>query len=72
MPNFTQTHHHSEVSNWAMQNRYFRINRSFVVRHLLKLIFMEFLIDLKHKNTVFGVEYLTAELQLLIEFIDLD
>lgn len=41
---------------------------------------MEFLIDLKHKNTVFGVEYLTAELQLLwiflcqslIEFIDLD
>lgn len=55
-----------------MQNRYFRINGSFVVRHLLKLIFMEFLIDLKHKYTVFGVEYLTAELQLLIEFIDLD
>lgn len=63
-----------------MQNRYFRINGSFVIRHLLKLIFMEFLIDLKHKYTVFGVEYLTAELQLLwiflcqslIEFIDLD
>lgn len=55
-----------------MQDRYFRINGSFVVRHLLRLIFMEFLIDLKHKNTVFGVEYLTAELQLLIEFIDLD
>lgn len=36
---------------------------------------MDFLIDLKHKNTVFGVEYLTAELQLLdysIEFIDFD
>lgn len=72
MPNFTQTHHRGEISNWAMQNRYFRINGSFVVRHLLKLIFMEFLNDLKHKNTIFGVEYLTAELQLLIEFIDLD
>lgn len=63
-----------------MRDRYFRINGSFVVRHLLKLIFMEFLNDLKHKNTIFGVEYLTAELQLLknflcqslIEFIDLD
>lgn len=55
-----------------MQDRYFRINGSFVVRHLLKLIFMEFLNDLKHKITIFGVEYLTAELQLLIEFIDLD
>lgn len=67
MPNFTQTHHRGEISNWAMQDRYFRINGSFVVRHLLKLIFMEFLIDLKQKKnrTVFGVEYLTAELQLL-------